>query len=182
MTYKIEQIEGIGPDFGARLAAAGIHTTDDLLTRTLTMDARQRLSMTTGLSVLQLTTWRHQADLMRVSGIGSEDGQLLEASGIETVGQLATRKPENVVNLLDRVNAEKRLPRQVPPLKTVSKWIAKAREMVPAHANASHANASHANVSHVNVSHADASHADASNGAQTTTPSSAPFSPRFPMR
>ena len=60
MTYKIEQIEGIGPDFGARLAAAGIHTTDDLLTRTLTMDARQRLSMTTGLSVLQLTTWRHR--------------------------------------------------------------------------------------------------------------------------
>ncbi len=135
MTYKIEQVEGIGPEFGARLAAAGIHTTDDLLSRTLTMDSRQRLSLTTGLSVLQLTTWRHQADLMRVSGIGSEYGQLLEASGIETVTQLAQREPENVVNLLDRVNSEKHLTRQVPPLKTVSKWIAKAREMVPAHAH-----------------------------------------------
>lgn len=136
MTYKIEQIEGIGPDFGARLAAEGIHTTDDLLSRTLTMDARQRLSMTTGLSVLQLTTWRHQADLMRVKGIGSEYGQLLEASGIETVNQLAQRLPENVVNLLDRVNAEKHLTRQVPPLKTVRKWISNAREMIPATAGA----------------------------------------------
>ncbi len=137
MTYKIEQIEGIGPDFGARLAAAGIHTTDDLLSRTLTMDARQRLSMTTGLSVLQLTTWRHQADLMRVKGIGSEYGQLLEASGIETVSQLAARVPENVVNLLDRVNAEKHLTRQVPPLKTVQKWISSAKDMLPASATPS---------------------------------------------
>ena len=31
MSYKIEQIEGIGAAYAAKLAAAGIKTTDDLL-------------------------------------------------------------------------------------------------------------------------------------------------------
>ena len=129
MSYKIEQIEGIGPHFGARLVAAGVHTSDDLLNRTATAEGRQQLAIATGLSTMQLTTWRHQADLMRVSGIGSEYGQLLEAAGIETVRELAQRKPENIVNLLDRVNEQKQLTRQVPPLKTVSKWVERARRM-----------------------------------------------------
>ncbi len=129
MSYKIEQIEGIGPHFGARLVAAGVQTSDDLLNRTASADARQQLAMATGLSTVQLTTWRHQADLMRISGIGSEYGQLLEAAGIETVRELARREPENIVNLLDRVNEQKQLTRQVPPLKTVSKWVDQARQI-----------------------------------------------------
>lgn len=129
MSYKIEQIEGIGPHFGARLVAAGVQTSDDLLNRTASADARQQLAMATGLSTVQLTTWRHQADLMRISGVGSEYGQLLEAAGIETVRELARREPENIVNLLDRVNEQKQLTRQVPPLKTVSKWVDQARQI-----------------------------------------------------
>jgi len=129
MTYKIEQIEGIGPEYGARLAAAGIHTSNDLLDRTITLEARQRLAWSTGLSVLQLSTWRHQADLMRVPGIGSEYGQLLEVSGIESVRELSTKVPENIVNLLDRVNEQRHLTRQVPALKTVTKWVDAARRM-----------------------------------------------------
>ena len=129
MSYKIEQIEGIGPHFGARLVAAGVQTSDDLLNRTASADARQQLAMATGLSTVQLTTWRHQADLMRISGIGSEYGQLLEAAGIETVRELARREPENIVNLLDRVNEQKQLTRQLPPLKTVSKWVDQARHI-----------------------------------------------------
>ena len=32
MSYKIEEIEGIGPTYGEKLRAADIQTTDDLLT------------------------------------------------------------------------------------------------------------------------------------------------------
>lgn len=73
----------------------------------------------------------HQADLMRVSGIGSEFGRLLETSGVQSVTELRDRKPENVVNLLHRVNGEKKLTRALPSLKTVSKWINRARELQP---------------------------------------------------
>lgn len=129
MTCKIEQIEGIGPHFAERLATAGIRTSDDLLARCASDEGRRMMEMRTGISNGQLTTWMHQADLMRVNGIGSEFSQLLEASGIETVQELGLRKPENVVHLLDRVNEEKHLTRVVPPLKTVSKWVERARRM-----------------------------------------------------
>ncbi|MCC6771149.1 MAG: DUF4332 domain-containing protein [Gemmatimonadaceae bacterium] len=129
MTYKIERIEGIGPHFAERLATAGIRTSDDLLSRCASDEGRRMMEMRTGISAGQLTTWMHQADLMRVNGIGSEFSQLLEASGIETVRELGERKPENVVHLLDRVNDEKHLTRVVPPLKTVSKWVERARRM-----------------------------------------------------
>lgn len=59
----------------------------------------------------QLETWMHQADLMRVSGIGSEFGKLLESSGMQSVAELRDRNPENVENLPHRVNTEQKLTR-----------------------------------------------------------------------
>ncbi len=136
MTYKIQQIEGIGPHFGDRLAIAGILTSDDLLLKCATADLRTGVATHTGLSELQLETWKNQADLMRVSGIGSEYGQLLEASGIQSVRELSLRSPENVVHLLDRVNTEKQLTRAIPPLITVRKWIDQAKTMTATAARA----------------------------------------------
>ncbi|MDQ2664795.1 MAG: DUF4332 domain-containing protein [Gemmatimonadota bacterium] len=129
MTYKIEQIEGIGVHFAERLAAVGIHTSDDLMARCETMDGRAQLAATTDLPASMLLTWANQADLMRVNGIGTGFGQLLESSGIQSVTELSERKPENVVQLLDIVNEEKQLTRVVPPLKTVKRWVERARRM-----------------------------------------------------
>ncbi len=131
MTYKIEQIEGIGPHFSERLSAVGVRTSNDLLTRCTTDEGCRLLEMRTGISATQLRMWKNQADLMRVSGIGSEFSQLLETAGVETVRQLGMREPANIVNLLTRVNAEKRLTRALPSLKTVTKWVEQAKRMEP---------------------------------------------------
>jgi len=131
MTYKIEQIEGIGPHYAERLIAAGVHTTEDLLTKCATREGRIRLATATGLSSGQILTWSNQADLMRVTGIGSEFGQLLESAGVDTVKELSQRNPENLVAAMARVNEEKNLTRVVPPVKTVSKWVEHARELEP---------------------------------------------------
>ena len=131
MTYKIEQIEGIGPHYAGRLGAAGVHTSDDLLAKCATPEGRRQLELATGLSSAQILTWTNQVDLMRVSGIGSEFGQLLESAGVDTVKELGMRNPENLVATLARVNEEKHLTRVVPSVKTVSKWIDQAREMEP---------------------------------------------------
>lgn len=131
MTYKIEQIEGIGPQFAEKLAAAGLKTTDDLLAKCATPAGRQALMAATGLTSAQVLTWTNQADLMRVSGVGSEFGQLLESAGVDTVKELATRKPENLVAAMTRVNDEKKLTRMVPSVKAVTEWIDQARDMKP---------------------------------------------------
>ena len=97
MTYKIEQIEGIGPSYGERLGAAGVHTSDDLLTQCATPAGRQKLAEVTGLSADQILTWANQADLMRVSGVGSEYGQLLEASSV--LQQMEEGKEQDLSNV-----------------------------------------------------------------------------------
>lgn len=106
--YKIEEIEGIGTQFGQQLMSSGVYTAKDLLEKCGTSDKLRQLELATGISAKQLSTWMRQADLMRVSGIGPEFGQLLERSGVESVKELATRKPENITHLLARVNTEKR--------------------------------------------------------------------------
>lgn len=131
MSYKIEQIEGVGPAYAEKLMAVGILTTDDLLAKCATPTGRQYIATMTGLSEHLLLTWTNQADLMRVSGIGSEFGQLLESSGVDTVKELAQRNPENLVHAMERINEEKKLTRVVPALKTVEKWVDSAKSLEP---------------------------------------------------
>lgn len=68
--------------------------------------------------------------LERINGIGPNYARLLEASGIEDVATLSQRKPENLVNLMDRVNREQHVIRAIPPEKIVAQWVQRAREMV----------------------------------------------------
>ena len=44
MSYKIEQIEGIGAAYAAKLAAAGIKTTDDLLAKCAAKKGRVQIA------------------------------------------------------------------------------------------------------------------------------------------
>jgi predicted flap endonuclease-1-like 5' DNA nuclease len=129
MTYKIRQVEGIGSWYSERLIAAGVETTADLLAKASTADGRERLERLTGISKDQLLKWTNQADLMRVSGIGSEYGQLLEVAGVDTVKELGTRNPENLATTLADVNRDKKLTRAVPAVATVAKWVDQARNM-----------------------------------------------------
>ena len=131
MTYPIDQIEGIGPHFAERLGKAGIKTTAHLLSRCATREGRATLGSSTGISADMILTWTNQADLMRVAGIGSEFGQLLESAGVDTVKELGQRNPENLVTAMTHVNETKHLTRVVPPVKTVSKWVDRARSMQP---------------------------------------------------
>lgn len=131
MTYKLEEIDGIGPFFAERLVRAGVADSDALIERCATAEGRRQLSAYAAVTTQQLETWARQADLMRVSGIGGGFGRLLEASGVQSVKELSQREPENIVNLLHRVNAERKLTRAVPSLSTVSRWVRRAREMQP---------------------------------------------------
>jgi predicted flap endonuclease-1-like 5' DNA nuclease len=131
MGYKIAEIEGIGPAYAEKLAAANIATTDDLLKLCCTGDGRRAVAMKTGLSESQLLEWANRADLMRVKGIGSEFADLLEAAGVDTVKELAVRNGANLVTKLKEVNAQKKLTRATPSEKVVHKWISQAKQMPP---------------------------------------------------
>lgn len=127
--YKIEEIEGIGPVMGEKLRNAGVNTTDKLLEGTKTKTQRKKLAEETGISEKLILKFANMADLFRINGVGQEFSELLEAAGVDTVPELAQRKPENLCAKMEEVNAEKKLTRRTPSLKEVEKWVAEAKEL-----------------------------------------------------
>jgi predicted flap endonuclease-1-like 5' DNA nuclease len=125
----IEEIEGIGPTFGAQLKAVGIATVESLLTNAATRAQREDLAAKTGIDKDKILEWANRADLFRVKGIGSEYSDLLEAAGVDTVPELAGRNAENLHEALARTNESKHLVRQLPTLEDVRAWIEHARQL-----------------------------------------------------
>lgn len=131
MTYRIEEIEGIGPAFAEKLAAASIDTTEKLLELCCDAKGRNAVAEKSGLSEAQLLKWANMADLMRINGVGGEFAELLEASGVDTVKELRMRSAANLAAKMKEVNDAKTLTRALPSEKTVLGWIEQAGSMEP---------------------------------------------------
>jgi len=131
MAYKINEIEGIGPSYSEKLSGAGIDTTDHLLKRCCTSKGRREIAEATGLSDKLILNWTNKADLMRISGVGPQFSELLEAAGVDTVKELRNRNAANLADAMEKVNTEKKLARTSPPAGTVEKWVAAAKQMDP---------------------------------------------------
>ena len=131
MNYKIDEIEGIGPAYRERLKRAGIDNTRDLLETCCSAAGRKAIGDQTGLSEKQLLEWTNLADLMRVSGIGRQYAELLEASGVDTIKELRNRNAENLAQSIKTINAEKKLSGATPSVGMVSNWISQAKKTSP---------------------------------------------------
>lgn len=131
MSYKIEEVEGIGPGFAAKLTEAGVRNTDDLLSRAGSAAGRRDLAATTGIGESQILKWCNRADLMRVNGVGKQFAELLEAAGVDTVKELRTRNAANLTATMKEVNEAKKLARTSPAESVVAGWIEAAKQLDP---------------------------------------------------
>ncbi len=131
MGYRIEDIEGIGPAYGEKLAGIGIKNTDTFLQLCAGRKGRQEISGKADISEKHLLKWANLADLMRISGIGPQYSELLEAAGVDTVKELRHRNTVNLANRMKQVQQEKRLTRTAPGVSTVSRWVAQAKQLNP---------------------------------------------------
>jgi predicted flap endonuclease-1-like 5' DNA nuclease len=131
----IEEIEGIGPAFAEKLRGADVSSIDALLEKGATPEGRSTLVEQTGIDAVRVLRWVNHADLIRVVGIGPEFAELLEASGVDSVPELAQRNVENLVTALTETNDARSLVRRVPGAGEVTDWIeqAKALPRVVAH-------------------------------------------------
>lgn len=126
---KLTEIEGIGETYAQKLMDAGIATTEQLLESCATPKGRTSLAEKTDISGKLILKWANRADLARIKGIGEEYADLLEASGVDTVPDLARRVPENLHAKMVSVNDEKSLVRSMPSEKQVRDWIAQAKDL-----------------------------------------------------
>lgn len=131
MSNKIDTIEGIGAVYKEKLEAAGVATTEQLLDQCASAKGRKDFAAKTGLSEGQLLKWANMADLLRVKGVGKEYSELLEAAGVDTVKELATRRADNLHAALTTTNEAKKLARRAPNAAEVEGWIAAAKALDP---------------------------------------------------
>lgn len=126
MSYKIEEIEGIGPVYGEKLRAAGITTTDALLEKCAGKSGRAALAKETGIEEKLILKWTNHADLFRINGVGPQFSELLEAAGVDTVKELRNRNAENLFVKISDVNEQKKLVGRLPSLNQLEEMIKEA--------------------------------------------------------
>ena len=90
---KIIDVEGIGPVYTKKLVKAGITTTGQLLKKGASPKGRQEIEEMTGISHGLVLEWVNHVDLYRIKGVAQEYSDLLEEAGVDTVPELAQRKP-----------------------------------------------------------------------------------------
>jgi predicted flap endonuclease-1-like 5' DNA nuclease len=126
---KLADIEGVGPAYAAKLEAAGVKDSENLLKLGGTPKGRKDLADKSGISEALILEWANRVDLSRVKGIGSEYADLLEAAGVDTVVELGSRKPDNLVAKMTQVNEAKQLVRKLPTLSQVEDWVKQAKAL-----------------------------------------------------
>lgn len=126
---KLSEIEGIGEAYEAKLKDAGVNSMEELLEVCSTKKGRADLAEKAGISEKLILKWANHADLARIKGVGGEYAELLEAAGVNTVPELATRKAENLYKKMVEVNEEKALVRKLPAEKQVTDWIEQAKDL-----------------------------------------------------
>ena len=131
MRYKIETIEGVAKVYGEKLRNSGINRTDQLLDRGASKKGRQELAKACGIDEKLILKWANFCDLMRISGVGEEYSELLEAAGVDTVKELKTRRPDNLHKAMQDANKKRKMVRQTPGLKQVEKWVEQAKSLSP---------------------------------------------------
>ena len=127
---RIDDVEGIGPAYAEKLAAVGIKTTDDLLAAGAKPYDREKLAESTGISPKLILEWVDKVDLMRISGVGPQYSDLLEAAGVGSPAELAQRNPANLAVTVQEVAAARPgIVRRVPSEAEIAGWIEAAGQL-----------------------------------------------------
>ena len=125
----INTIEGIGPSHTKKFAELGVTTVEHLLKAGATPKGRKELATKTGFHEHHLLKWVNQADLFRIKGVGRQYAELLQASGVDSVKELAQRKPDHLHEKLKTSNEAKRQVHIVPNLTSLTNWISEAKKL-----------------------------------------------------
>jgi predicted flap endonuclease-1-like 5' DNA nuclease len=129
--YAIEDIEGIGQGRGNVLREIGIATIQQLFDNYRQADG-SRGDLASKLKIEEdiVRQWVSMADLMRIQGVGSQYSELLEATGVHSVPQLADQDALSLAEKMHQTNKSQHITvLALPGTSEVSTWITIAKSL-----------------------------------------------------
>lgn len=113
----------------AKVEAAGIHTTAQLLEATATKKGRADLRKKTGQSAEIVEWWANFTDLLRVNGIGPKMAKLIQLAGVANIAALRKESPAVLLGKVTAANAKYRHTELLPQEHHLADWIGQAQKL-----------------------------------------------------
>ncbi|HET20134.1 MAG TPA: DUF4332 domain-containing protein [Chromatiales bacterium] len=131
MTISIKELRGMKDELAAHLAEMAIRDSAQLLEAATTPARRKDLAEAAGVDTRVILELANRADLSRIKGVAGVFSDLLEAAGVDTVKELATRRADNLHARIVEVNAAEQRAARLPTLEDVQGWIDQAKALDP---------------------------------------------------
>ncbi len=125
----LNQLKGMTEELAKALKAQGVTHSDGLLEAAKGPKERKALAKQVGAREREILELANRADLSRVKGVAGVFSDLLERAGVDTVKELATRRPDNLHAKIAEVNQAEGLTKRLPTASEVQEWVAQAKEL-----------------------------------------------------
>ncbi|MFN2136448.1 MAG: DUF4332 domain-containing protein [Candidatus Promineifilaceae bacterium] len=127
----VDLLDLIGVDEAemALLRESGADKASSLLAMAATPAGRSELADETGIADETILLGVKKMDLMRIEGVGPVYAELLLASGVETVPDLARRNPANLTAKMAEVNEKAHIAEALPSEEQAASWVAAANDL-----------------------------------------------------
>ena len=119
----------ITPADAEKLQKAGVHTTEDLLTKAAKAKDRKALAKSSGIGASALLDLARRCDLLRIKGVGSEMVLLLEAAGVKTIADLSKKDVAKLSTAITSANQAKKITEKPPTDPQIQFWIDEAKKL-----------------------------------------------------
>jgi hypothetical protein len=124
---SLENLPGLSQPEQAKLKAYGINNTQELLEKTKTIEAKQKLAVALNINLQYIHKWVALADLARLPSVNYKYCGLLLHSGIISVVQLKENSPNRIHRLMLRLEVSTLQKRNLcPNIEVVQAWIKEA--------------------------------------------------------
>jgi uncharacterized protein DUF4332 len=124
-------LKGIDPMLVARLRAAGVETTSDMVNVWLDRDGRGKFVTSSGLSEEQFQRMASVARVARMIGVGPKYAELLVTAGVIGRKSLSKHTPETLLKRLAEVKGLLSFAGAVPTSSEVTAWFAALKPEAP---------------------------------------------------
>ncbi len=114
---------------GGEAAQREVETTEQLLTKGAKTKDRKALAKSSGLKGPELLDLARRCDLLRIKGVGSEMVLLLEAAGVKSTAELASKEAAALTAATESANKKSKISEKPPTEPQLSDWIGQAKKL-----------------------------------------------------